>query len=320
VRRVVPLDQYLWGDRRDVLRGSLCRGEDHVALSKRERREGRDRKVLPRAVLTQVKEIAKDAGSRLVRERQHDGIALGAMTRVDELDEIFAPQGSMPGPCGSGRGSEIGMSRQRRLRARRELRPGHRVRQGPRRPVDEAECRDRFRLASRELERDARAPGMSNEHRPLETQRVDRVARVIDERRERIAGPDAVRRAMTALVERDEAPPLELRGDAHPEAGVRREAVKSEHPAAGVAGPFHVMQARAITLEPALARRQRSPSAARSFTSSPGSSAESESTPKCARRRITSRSSGSGMPYAWTRSPSACAAAQSSRETQYHRR
>src|SRR2546428_768751 len=218
MRRVVPLDQYFWGDRRDVLRGSLCRGEDHVALSKRERREGRDRKGPPRAVLTQIEEIAKDAGSRLVRQRQHDGIALGAMTRVDELDEIFAPQG-----------------------------------------------------------------------------------------------------AMTALVERDEAPPLELRGDARPEAGVRREAVKSER-AAGVAGPFHVMQARAITLEPALARRQRSPSAARSFTSSPGSSAESESTPKCARRRITSRSSGSGMPYACTRRPSACAAAQSSRETQYHRR
>ena len=75
MRRVVPLDQYFWGDRRDVLRGSLCRGEDHVALSKRERREGWDRKGPPRAVLTQIEEIAKDAGSRLVRKRQHDGIA-----------------------------------------------------------------------------------------------------------------------------------------------------------------------------------------------------------------------------------------------------
>src|SRR2546428_8590983 len=104
MRRVVPLDQYLWGDRRDVLRGSLCRGEDHVALAKRERREGRDCKGLPRAVLTQIEEIAKNTCSRLVRERQYDDIALGAMTRMDELDEIFAPERPVPSPCSVGRG------------------------------------------------------------------------------------------------------------------------------------------------------------------------------------------------------------------------
>src|SRR5439155_22410871 len=107
---------------------------------------------------------------------------------------------------------------------------------------------------------------MSDEHRPIEAERCDRLSRIVDEGRERVAAPHGIGTAMAALVQRDEAPSVQPCRDARPESRVRGESVKRKDALSwgpGIGGPrpwpLDVVQPRTIVLDPTLARRQRSP-------------------------------------------------------------